>query len=67
MFATAALLALAAPPPASPEPVRARAQVMALVKIVIAAEVRDGRTAEPHQPRRVTSPEGRPLTLIEFE
>lgn len=63
----AALLALAAPSPAPPRAVPARARAVATIRIIQAVEVRDGRTAEPHQRREGLSPEGTPLTLIEFE
>jgi hypothetical protein len=62
----AALLALAAPT-AAPAPPPVRARVVALARIVAAVEVRDGRSSQPHQRRKGRSPEGQPLTLIEFE
>lgn len=67
MIAAAALLALAAPSPAPPEAAPVRARAVATIRIIQAVEVRDGHTAEPHQRRAALSPEGAPLTLIEFE
>jgi hypothetical protein len=62
----AALLALAAPT-AAPAPPPVRARVVASARIVSAVEVREGRSAQPHQRRHGRSPEGRPVTLLEFE
>lgn len=67
MLAAAALMALAAPVPRSVEPTPPRASAQVLVRIVRAAEVRNGRTDEPHQRRLGTSPDGGSMTLIEFE
>jgi hypothetical protein len=66
MLVAAAFLALAAPVAASEIPPE-RARIMAIVRIVRAADVRDGRTDLPHKRRPWRSPEGRPVTLLEFE
>jgi hypothetical protein len=68
MFVAAALLALAATPPASPgQAERPGARIQIVARIVTAAEVRGGRSDVPHQRRRGLSPERTPLTLVEFE
>jgi hypothetical protein len=67
MLAAFALLALAAPSPAAPAALPVRARVTALVRIVAAVEVRSGQADVPHQRRSARSPEGRRLTLLEFE
>lgn len=72
MFAAVALSAIAAQMAPLPAPVGGerpvlRAQAQVLVRIVVAAEVRGGRTDLPHQRRQGRAPEGFPLTLIEFE
>ena len=63
--ALGALVAQLATLPAAPVRVGARATV--LVRIVIAAEVRNGRTEQPHQRRNGRAPDGSALPLIEFE
>jgi hypothetical protein len=68
MLAAAALLALAT---TSPEPrpgvVAVRARAVAAVTILVAAEVRNGKTGQHHQRREGATPDGFSLTLIEFE
>jgi hypothetical protein len=66
----AVLLALAAstssPPQATP-PLRVRASAEAMVRILVATEIRGGQTSAPHQRREATAADGTRLTTIEFE
>jgi len=62
----AAAQTIATPPVAQP-PSRVSATSQVMVRIVRAAEVRDGRTSEPHQRRMRRDDEGRPQLLLEFE
>jgi hypothetical protein len=67
MLTILASLALAAQAGQAPAPEPLRARISAFARIISAAEVRQGRTDEPHQRRKVVSTEGEPLTLVEFQ
>lgn len=69
MLASALLTALVASAPASapPQPLVARAQTQALVRIIQAAEVRNGQTSEPHQRTVRTDAAGQTQILLQFE
>jgi hypothetical protein len=47
--------------------VAVRARAVAAVTILVAAEVRNGKTGQHHQRREGATPDGFSLTLIEFE
>ena len=64
-FLTALVANVPAPP--LPPPQTARAQTQALVQIIIAAEVRDGRTRSPHQRTVRTDEAGQTQVLLQFE
>lgn len=66
-FALLTALVASVPVAAVPPPRTARAQTQALVQIVIAAEVRGGRTRSPHQRTVRTDEAGQTQILLQFE
>ena len=68
VFTALASTALAAmSPAATAQPLRAAASITVTARIVPAVELRNGVVVERHQRRRITAPEGTPLTVLEFE
>ena len=63
LIALAAATQAAPPPP----PVRASAQAQVLVRIIEAAEVRNGATSSPHQRTMRRDENGRTQVLLQFE
>lgn len=67
MLVSALILAVTAVPDAPPPSVSARAQVVAMVQIIQAAEIRGGLSDTPHQRRTRLDERGGRETLLEFE
>ncbi|WP_300973320.1 hypothetical protein [Sphingomonas sp. LHG3406-1] len=70
MLALALMLAAAQPIASPPQAVRSRAvsaRALVTIRIVQAAEVRQGRSSSPHQRRMRLDAEGRNQLLLEFE
>lgn len=68
MLVSALILAVTAVPDAPPPPsVSARAQVVAMVQIIQAAEIRGGLSDTPHQRRTRLDERGGREILLEFE
>jgi hypothetical protein len=69
MMPSALVMALVTSATASPapQPPVVRAQAQALVQIIMAAEVRDGRSTAPHQRTVRTDEAGQTQILLQFE
>ena len=61
------LLQIAAAAAAKSAPAEARATTVASVRIVRAAEIRDGRTSTPHRRRVVRDETGERRIILDFE